>query len=114
MYSLSRVLRVSAKRTVTLSPYSTKRLFVLLKKSLLFSEEELESLLCRPGGCDFAALRKITRNRPLPETVRPKAWVVLLGVANKPDPFSGWDQLYDLPDQASLRAQCQSIVGELV
>lgn len=65
------------------------------------------------GVCDFSRIRNSPKRSPLTDSVRPKAWQVLLGVFNKHDPFANWDYLYDLPEQNDIRQQCHEIVGML-
>lgn len=72
---------------------------------------ELENAL--KEGCDLGTLRNICKNRPLASHLRPKIWQICLNVSGKADQFSGFDELYDLPEQALLREDCQNLVDKL-
>jgi len=72
---------------------------------------ELEVALSE--GCDAASVKGITRNRPLPGSMRAAVWQVCLNVAGKADQLNTFDGLYDLPEQSLIREDCQALVDKL-
>uniref|UniRef100_A0A914NR30 Rab-GAP TBC domain-containing protein n=1 Tax=Meloidogyne incognita TaxID=6306 RepID=A0A914NR30_MELIC len=43
---------------------------------------------------------------------RANSWINLLGVRNKPDPLTDWDNLYNLKNQSLLRKDCQKLIQQ--
>ncbi|CAJ0565287.1 unnamed protein product, partial [Mesorhabditis spiculigera] len=41
-----------------------------------------------------------------------RKWIRLLGMANRPDPLSDWDQLYNLKSQSQLRNDCRILAKQ--
>ncbi|CAJ0571042.1 unnamed protein product, partial [Mesorhabditis spiculigera] len=44
--------------------------------------------------------------------LRARKWIRLLGMANRPDPLSDWDQLYNLKSQSQLRNDCRMLAKQ--
>ncbi|KAI0228184.1 TBC1 domain family member 23 [Lamellibrachia satsuma] len=72
---------------------------------------DLESALI--DGCDFGTLRNICKGRPIPDHLRPEIWQICLNVADKGDQLAAFDELYDMPEQTTLREDCQALVDKL-
>ncbi|KAB7496414.1 TBC1 domain family member 23, partial [Armadillidium nasatum] len=71
----------------------------------------LESAL--HDGCEFHELINITRGRKLPEEHRAQIWYICLGGGNKLNNFSQFDEIFDLPEQGTIRANCKTLVDKL-
>ncbi|MCL4125486.1 UNVERIFIED_CONTAM: hypothetical protein GTU68_054757 [Idotea baltica] len=77
----------------------------------LFRLLTLESAL--HDGCETHELISITRGRTLPEEHRSKIWYICLGGGNKISNFSQFDEIFDLPEQSIIRANCKALVDKL-
>ncbi|KAF2362321.1 Rab-GTPase-TBC domain [Trinorchestia longiramus] len=64
-------------------------------------------------SCDVDTLLNITRGRTLPDEHRQQVWYQCLGGGSKISNFSEFDEVFDLPEQSIIRADCQAIVANL-
>uniref|UniRef100_A0A2P2I4W6 TBC1 domain family member 23 n=1 Tax=Hirondellea gigas TaxID=1518452 RepID=A0A2P2I4W6_9CRUS len=64
-------------------------------------------------GCDVDTLLSITRGRTLLDEHRAQVWYQCLGGGSKISNFSEFDEVFDLPEQSIIRADCQAIVSKL-
>jgi hypothetical protein len=64
-------------------------------------------------GCDITTLKNISKNRAVTSTVRPLVWQICLNVTGKSDQLNSFDELFDLPEQATLREDCHNLVEKL-
>uniref|UniRef100_A0A182JGG3 TBC1 domain family member 23 n=1 Tax=Anopheles atroparvus TaxID=41427 RepID=A0A182JGG3_ANOAO len=72
---------------------------------------ELESAL--QDDCTVDDIYAICHGKALPEALRLDVWQVCLGVRNKMDQLAQFNEIYDLPFQAQLRADCEDFVSKL-
>ncbi|XP_058123734.1 TBC1 domain family member 23 isoform X2 [Anopheles ziemanni] len=72
---------------------------------------ELESAL--QDDCTVDDIYAICHGKALPEALRLDVWQVCLGVRNKMDQMAQFNEIYDLPFQAQLRADCEDFVNKL-
>ena len=87
---------------------------VLITYHFLFSFPdrtiELETVLIE--GCDHATIKRICKCRPFPSHLRGEVWPICLGVVDKRDSMVGFDEFFDMKEQAQLREDCQQLVGQ--
>ncbi|XP_076304257.1 TBC1 domain family member 23 [Tachypleus tridentatus] len=72
---------------------------------------ELESLLLT--DCDLDDIRKVCNGKTIPENLRSEVWLVCLGLRGKEEYTEVSDEIYDLPEQTTIRKDCQVIVDRL-
>ncbi|XP_013774854.1 TBC1 domain family member 23-like [Limulus polyphemus] len=72
---------------------------------------ELESLLLT--DCDLDDIRKVCNGKAVPENLRSEVWLVCLGLRGKEEYTKVGDEIYDLPEQTTIRKDCQVIVDRL-
>lgn len=90
-----------------------------MEKSIIDDDEPFEisvkdlSEVLNGGKCDFNNLRSVLNEQSVSDEVRAKVWQVLLGVAHKSNPFAEFDDLFDLPEQDSIRSTSSLIFDKL-
>ncbi|KAL0267136.1 UNVERIFIED_CONTAM: hypothetical protein PYX00_009489 [Menopon gallinae] len=72
---------------------------------------DLEAALLE--NCSVNKINSICNGRFFPDHLRPDAWQACLGVKNKEDQLTNFNEIYDLPEQEILRQDCQNIVEKL-
>lgn len=71
---------------------------------------ELEAVLLEE--CTPAEVWCVAKGRAMPESLRPEVWQACLGVHRKESQLLHFTEIFDLPEQATLRSDCQHAVGE--
>lgn len=79
--------------------------------SFFFRVLELEGALME--NCSANRIHEICKGKAFPESVRTEAWQACLGIQNKKDQLTNFNEIYDLPEQDTLRSDCQNIVDKL-
>ncbi|KAK6640464.1 hypothetical protein RUM44_012158 [Polyplax serrata] len=64
-------------------------------------------------NCTANRVHEICKGKSFPENIRKEAWQACLGIQNKKDQLGNFNEIYDLPEQDTLRQDCQSIVDKL-
>lgn len=72
---------------------------------------DLEAALLE--NCNVNKINAICKGKFFPDHLRPEAWQSCLGVKNKDDQLNNFKEIYDLPEQETLRQDCQNIVEKL-
>ncbi|XP_058819021.1 TBC1 domain family member 23 [Topomyia yanbarensis] len=72
---------------------------------------ELESALL--DDCTVDDIYTICQGKAIPDALRPDVWQVCLDVRNKMDQLSQFNEIFDLPFQATLRQDCHNFVEKL-
>ncbi|CAD5123808.1 DgyrCDS12119 [Dimorphilus gyrociliatus] len=80
-------------------------------------DEEIRSGIAEDNGlgenADIETVRKISKYRTIANELRPESWKACLAVTGKANVLSGFDELYNLPEQNEIRDKCESIVESL-
>lgn len=63
--------------------------------------------------CSVNEISSICRGKSIPSSLRPDVWQICLDVRHKSDQLSHFNEIFDLPNQAQLREDCNTFVDKL-
>ena len=71
----------------------------------------LEGALSEP--CSLNDLRLVCRGHAIPNTMRAQVWHRFLGLSANENGLEKFDEIFDLPNQSTLREDCRILVKKL-